>query len=76
MINHNSFYRSLTKKGDTIILLSNDQPRYEPFSIGEVGCVSGASEGRVLGASFRSGNGGQGEAPCNRATMPDLCAIL
>ena len=37
MIDHNSFYRSLAKKGGTITLPSNDQPIIGAFSIGEVG---------------------------------------
>lgn len=50
MINHNSFYKSLVKKGGIITLSSNDQS-----SIGEVGNASGAwsQTGSVLGTSSR-----------------------
>ena len=39
MINHNSFYRSLVKKGGAITLSSNDQPSIGALSMGEVGSV-------------------------------------
>ena len=56
MINHNSFYRSLAKKGDTITLSSNDQP-----SIGEVGSASGVHSQNWEHFARR------GNSPCSRA---------
>ena len=41
MINHNSFYRSLAKKGGTITLSSNYQPSIGDFSIEKEGSTSG-----------------------------------
>ena len=63
MINHNSFYRSLAKKGGTITLSSNDQPSIGAFSIGKEGNALGARIRRKRAS--RAGARGWGVLPCN-----------